>query len=232
MNKSEQIDKLAQSLCLCQKEIVNPVKDQSNPFFKSVYADLAGVWDAIREPMTKYGLSVVQTINGTADTVVIETTLLHTSGQWIGGAMTLVPVKKDPQGIGSCVTYGRRYSLMAILGIAPEDDDGNAASGAHMPPQTKQQPAKTETKIDHSKKENDAELNTVKKKLWLLLEGAALVSDCADMLPTEPARRASLVRFLMDSFQLPPDAQGYEAACDKIGTIPMKETIAHWQEAA
>lgn len=235
MNKSEQIDKLAQALCAMQKDLIGPTKDSSNPFYKSKYADLASVWEAIRDPMTKNGLSVLQTMSGDVEKVVVETVLLHVSGQYISGSLTLVPAKPhDPQSVGSAITYGRRYSLMAILCVAPEDDDGNSASGTHTAPQTKQQPAppKTETKIDHSKKENDAELNTVKKKLWLLLEGAALVSDCTDMLPTEPARRASLVHFLMDSFRLPPDAQGYEAACNKIGTIPLKETIAHWQEAA
>ena len=132
MNKSENINELAAALAKAQGEMRGAVKDSANPFFKSRYADLASVWDACRVPLTKNGLSVVQTnVGDGAEMVAVETILLHSSGQWISSFLSVKPVKNDPQGIGSCITYLRRYSLAAMVGIAPEDDDGNAASGHH-----------------------------------------------------------------------------------------------------
>lgn len=132
MNKSESIAELATALAKAQGEIKGAVKDSSNPFFKSSYADLASVWDACRKPLSDNGLAVIQTMDFLPDNpefVVVDTTLTHSSGQWISGRLVVKPVKSDPQGSGSCITYLRRYSLQSIVGIAPEDDDGNAASG-------------------------------------------------------------------------------------------------------
>ena len=129
MNKSESIAQLAEALSKAQAEMAGAKKDMANPFFKSKYADLASVWDACREPLGKYGLSVSQ-MPETRDTYVVVTTMLmHSSGEWLANELAMMPVKNDPQGIGSCITYIRRYSLAAIVGIAPEDDDGNQASG-------------------------------------------------------------------------------------------------------
>lgn len=132
MEKSESIGKLSEALSKAQGMMKGAVKDADNPFFKSKYADLASVWDACREPLSSNGLSVAQTmdiLDNHPDMVVIETIMSHTSGEWIKGRLALKPVKNDPQAVGSAITYGRRYSLQSIVGIAPEDDDGNAASG-------------------------------------------------------------------------------------------------------
>ena len=130
MNKSETISKLAMALAKAQAKIKGAVKDSENPFFKSKYADLESVWGAIREPFTSNGLSVTQLTNSeTTDGVVIETVLMHESGEWISSHLLMKPVKNDPQGVGSAITYGRRYGLQAIAGVCPEDDDGNKASG-------------------------------------------------------------------------------------------------------
>lgn len=126
---SEQIGELAAALAKAQGEIESAVKSQANPFFKSKYADLAEVWKAAREPLSKNTLAVVQLTQGGPETVSIETVLVHSSGQWIRSELTLKPVKADPQGIGSAITYGRRYAMAAIIGITQEDDDANAASG-------------------------------------------------------------------------------------------------------
>lgn len=127
MVRSESIGKLALALSKAQGEIKAAVKDSDNPFFKSKYADLASVWDACRKALSDNELAVVQTtVNGEGCTV--ETTLIHSSGEYVGGVLYLKPVKDDPQGVGSAITYARRYGLAAIVGIAPEDDDGNAAS--------------------------------------------------------------------------------------------------------
>lgn len=131
MNSSEQINELATALAKAQAKIEGAAKDKANPHFKSKYADLASIMDACKEHLTSNGLSVVQVAESeTGETVTIHTQLLHSSGQWIGGSLTMRPTKPDPQGIGSAITYARRYALAAIVGVCPEDDDGNAASAA------------------------------------------------------------------------------------------------------
>jgi hypothetical protein len=126
---SDQINEIAAALAKAQGQIEGASKGKVNPAFRSKYADLASVWDAAREPLSSNGLSVVQIPNKTPEGVELVTMLLHSSGQWISSRYPIKPVKDDPQGMGSAITYGRRYSLMALVGIAPEDDDGNAASG-------------------------------------------------------------------------------------------------------
>ena len=134
MKMSSEINELAKALAKVQSEMGAVAKDSSNPFFKSKYADLAACWSSVAPLLTKNGLSVTQICDepsGEEDktSVIIETVLMHESGQWIAGRLKMVPVKSDPQGIGSCITYARRYALMAITGlVADEDDDGNAAS--------------------------------------------------------------------------------------------------------
>lgn len=127
--QSAEIGKLAEALAAAQADITGALKTSENPFFKSRYADLATVMEACRAPLSKHGLAVIQTTEGGTDTVTIVTTLAHASNQWIRGRLTMKPVKADPQTLGSCITYGRRYTLAAMVGVAPEDDDGNAASG-------------------------------------------------------------------------------------------------------
>lgn len=129
VTQSAEIGKLAEALALAQADIKGAIKTCENPFYHSRYADLATVMDACREPLSKHGLAVIQTTEGGADSVTVVTTLAHSSNQWIRGRLTLKPVKADPQGLGSCITYGRRFTLAAMVGVAPEDDDGNTASG-------------------------------------------------------------------------------------------------------
>jgi len=129
MQMSENIADLATALAKAQAKIEGATKGKVNSHFKSRYADLAQVWDAIRGPLTENGLSVVQAPMTTPDGAILRTMILHSSGQWIASTYPVNPVKHDPQGLGSAYTYSRRYSLMAMVGVAPEDDDGNAASG-------------------------------------------------------------------------------------------------------
>lgn len=147
--KSETIGKLAEALSKAQGMMRGAVKDSTNPFFKQNYADLASVWDACREPLSKHGLSVAQTTRvGESGEPVIVTTLMHTSGEWITGELLVKPVKTDPQSIGSAITYGRRYALSAMVGIAPEDDDAESAQGRQHKEQVKPEPKKVEKKAD------------------------------------------------------------------------------------
>ena len=125
---SPTIGKLAGALSKAQGEIHGAIKDSTNPFFKSSYADLAAVIEASREQLSKYGLAVIQTNELSDSGVVVVTTLVHESGEWIRGKLKMNPVKNDPQGVGSCITYARRYARAAAIGIAQVDDDGNAAT--------------------------------------------------------------------------------------------------------
>jgi hypothetical protein len=131
MITSESIGKLAEALAKAQGAIEGAKKDSANPYFKSKYADLASVWDACRKALSDNALSVIQTTEAPEfpQTVIVDTRLCHSSGEWVQGRIVMKPVKDDPQGIGSCLTYARRYALSAMVGIAPEDDDGNAATG-------------------------------------------------------------------------------------------------------
>ncbi len=118
------------ALSAAQAVMSGAKKDSENPHFKSKYSDLASVWDACREPLTENGFCVLQPITSMSTTSVTVTTMLaHKSGEWIACDLTLTSDKATPQGIGSAITYARRYGLSAMAGIAPEDDDGNAASG-------------------------------------------------------------------------------------------------------
>jgi hypothetical protein len=127
--QSEQIGELAKALAIAQGKITGALKDSSNPFFKSRYADLASVWDACRGPLSENGLAVVQLTESDDAGVYVSTTLAHSSGQWVRSRLRLQPKDSTPQGLGSAITYGRRYALAAIVGVAQVDDDGNAASG-------------------------------------------------------------------------------------------------------
>jgi hypothetical protein len=129
--QSESIKDLAESLSKAQGEIKHAAKAVNNQFYKSKYADLPAVIDAAKEALAKCGLSVIQytDIAENGDTVLI-TQLCHMSGQWVRGWYPVKPIKNDPQGLGSAVTYARRYAFCAITGVAAaeDDDDGNAAS--------------------------------------------------------------------------------------------------------
>lgn len=129
MLKSEQINELAAALAKAQGQIEGAKKSSSNPFFKSKYADLAECWNTCREALTANEISVIQmpeeiNENGRLN---ITTMLAHSSGQYISSTLTMTVTKLDPQAIGSAITYGRRYALAAMVGLAQEDDDGEKA---------------------------------------------------------------------------------------------------------
>jgi hypothetical protein len=125
---SPSIGALAAALAKAQGELRHAQKDRENQHFKSRYADLASVIDAVREPLSKNGLSYTQLPSSSPDGVVLTTILLHTSGEWVTSHLTVPLTKRDAQGVGSALTYARRYALASMVGIAQEDDDGNAAS--------------------------------------------------------------------------------------------------------
>lgn len=127
--QSEDIKELVTALSKAQAEIKPAKKDTENKYFQSFYADLAAVLTACMPHLTANGLSIVQTMQTTGQDITLVTTLYHSSGQWIRSFVPVKPEKFTPQGIGSALTYMRRYSAAAIAGVAQEDDDGNAGSG-------------------------------------------------------------------------------------------------------
>lgn len=127
--KSEQIDQLMLALSQAQGEMRHATKDSNNPFFKSKYADLPSVIDACRSSLSKHQLAVVQTIQNDEHGIQLVTYLGHSSGQWITSSMPVLSKDNTPQAVGSAITYARRYSLAALVGVAQEDDDGENAMG-------------------------------------------------------------------------------------------------------
>lgn len=151
---TDSLAELAKALAVAQGKIKSAAKDTVNPHFGKTYADLASVWEACREPLASNGLSVIQQPVSDGARVGVVTTLLHSSGQWMRSTLWVVPDRGGPQAIGSALTYARRYSLSAFVGVAPDDDDdGNAAQGengngkshskppARRPPEQQSHPA-------------------------------------------------------------------------------------------
>ena len=118
------------ALASAQQEMGKAIKDTKNDHFRSKYADLASVMDACMGALNKHGICVMQPTGEDDTGRFVKTILAHTSGQTVECKVPLIVQKNDMQGYGSAVTYARRYGLMSMAGIAPEDDDGNAAAKA------------------------------------------------------------------------------------------------------
>lgn len=137
MNQSESIKNLAAAMAAAQSEMGAAIKGASNPFFKSKYADLGSVIEAIKPHFAANGLSYVQFPVSGESSVGVVTRLMHSSGEWLEQEYFIPLGKMDAQSVGSCLSYARRYSLQAIAGIPSADDDGNAATQAAPKLQTK-----------------------------------------------------------------------------------------------
>lgn len=118
----------AKAFIAAQKATEAVKKASTNPAFKSRYADLAVVVEAVIPALNESGIAVIQSPSFDGDLVSVTTVLLHESGSSVTGTLSMRPTKMDPQGVGSAITYARRYALLAMAGAAPEDDDGQAAS--------------------------------------------------------------------------------------------------------
>lgn len=127
MTKQEQIqadhDGIAPALASAQLQMGRALKNSKNPHFKSTYADLAAVIEACREALATNGIAFIQQVIDSH----VKTVFLHSSGETLECLIPIIVQKEDMQGLGSAITYARRYGLMALAGISPEDDDGNAA---------------------------------------------------------------------------------------------------------
>lgn len=125
---------IAAAFVKAQKSFAPALKTNTNPHFKSRYVGLDGCIEAVIDALNNNGIALLQPTHEDATGVTVETLFLHESGEVLSGGKLHVPApKQDPQGYGSALTYARRYSLMSACGIAPEDDDGNAASAQQKP---------------------------------------------------------------------------------------------------
>ena len=173
-NRSSDITELASALAKAQGEMQPAAKDAANPYFKSSYATLASIWDTIREPFSKNGLSVVQLPELDGSRVKLKTILQHTSGQFYSCIWPVNPTQDTPQGLGSAMTYARRYSLAAIAGVSvvddESDDDGNAASQ----PKPQQQRQKAQPKPPAPKANgnggSEPKMTLGQEKFWKMVQ--------------------------------------------------------------
>ena len=141
MKTSDSMSNIAGALLKAQQEITFAAKDSKNPAFKSTYANLESVIEAIKGPLNTHGIVFMQTFSPSAPGfLALSTRLLHTSGEWIEDEMTVPLQKNDAQGYGSAATYARRYALAAITGLYQADDDGQEA--------VKPQPKPVVAKVD------------------------------------------------------------------------------------
>lgn len=159
MNSSEQINELASALAKAQGQIAPAKYDGRNPHLKNRYATLAAIWDAIRNPLSENGLSVVQVVTTEPDGMFLLTRLMHSSGQYIQAVYPITAGDSrgmsSAQAIGSALTYARRYSLTALVGVvSDDDDDGNAAGDTQTQRSQPQEQAKPQS-IGNRQQEQD-----------------------------------------------------------------------------
>jgi hypothetical protein len=151
-------------LTKAQRDIESVRKNAINPFLKSKYADLASIVEAIKEPLAENELSYSQFPISEGNQIGTETILIHSSGEWISGSF-LLPQKPGKEGLtpqtaGSSLTYARRYSIMGILGLSAEDDDGHAASQGRKQQKNLKDLAFKDTKAKMIKAFNDLDITT------------------------------------------------------------------------
>lgn len=221
IHKSEQINEIAKALAAAQSEMKAAKKDATNPFFKSGYATLESVSDACLPALNKHGIAVTQTTArlGDGSLVTLETTLIHSSGQWIGSVYPVHPTKNDPQSLGSAITYARRYSLAAIAGVTVSDDDGEAATQEYRQAHTQTKsaapgaiaPRKTTSSETGSTHPSEAQLTRLfaiaKKSNWSTVD----VKDYISQLGIESTKDLNYSQ--------------YESLCDKMQKFPKAKAV-------
>lgn len=212
---SEAIDKISEALSLAQGEFQPVIKNRTNPHYKNKYSDLSAIFEATRPALTKYGLALLQFPQVIDGRVNVITLLVHKSGQFFEGNLSLKPQSDVPQHCGSAITYGRRYSAQAILGIdAEEDDDGNLASTmppAYQPPQpSREEMEKKRQREEVLRAEKEAEeherLLAKKRKMFtdkmLELGVAESVWDLVKKRLNESGRKLDAVQEVLDELEL------------------------------
>ncbi len=133
--RSSSFGKMALAMARAQGAMTGALKDAANPFFKSKYADLASVWDDCRKPLSANEIAVFQMPTAVGPKVTITTLLAHSSGEWLESDLEMKSKDESPQGIGSVISYARRYALAAMVGVYQIDDDAESAQGRNKQPQ-------------------------------------------------------------------------------------------------
>lgn len=183
MKHSDELKNLAKALAKFQADIKDPARDKDNPYFKSKYVALDGLLDAVRPVLAANGLSFIQSPVSNGQDMGVATLLMHDSGEWIeSDPFMLHAVKNDPQAGGSAITYARRYSLSAVLGVAwDDDDDANIATKGHQSRSNAQNaPAKGNcTKAGRQAEKNASSSSQTQKKPTSVDDYYQLVIDWA-----------------------------------------------------
>lgn len=196
---SQDISAIAKVLPKAQAAMGDVFKNANNPAFKSKYADLAAVVEAVVPALNANGISLLQPPGFDAGTgvVSVSTMLLHESGQWVRCTLGVPLAKRDAHGVGSAVTYGRRFGLQAMSGVAPTDDDGNAASAPGKAPESRHVEAQVPTLAERANRlersMRDAKSHDEIVKAWGL---AAKLR--ADLDRGDPERLVALEALLDD----------------------------------
>lgn len=206
MKTSEQINDLAVALNKAQSDFMVAKKDAKNPFFKSKYATLNSVYEAVAQALLSNGLTIIQPICGDS----VETTLIHASGQFITSSCPIVCAKaNDPQAMGSAITYARRYSLASLLGVMTDEDDDGEKAMARARPSSKQ-PVKEAPKAE-KKQEKEPETPQCLLKLKAFREKMNGIKDGSiDMSKPENQKKIQFVSDLKDSLI----SAGYDEAAE------------------
>lgn len=196
--------KIYAALCKAQQAMTGATKDSDNPHFRSKYADLGAVQDACLPALHAQGFAVFQPIVTDEAGHWVETILAHESGETISCRTPLLLGKHDMQGLGSAITYARRYGLMCMSGVAPEDDDGNKAAeqgGKMKPKQPAPRPPDTyEAEIREIRKIDSINDLDELKSYWLALTKAQPdVAAHADVVNAKDARKAAILQQQRDA---------------------------------
>lgn len=164
----------AKAFVAAQKATEAVKKAATNPHFRSKYADLAEVVEATVPALNANGIAVMQSPGFDGELVTVTTTLLHESGAYVSGTLSMRPTKNDPQGVGSAITYARRYALLAMTGAAPEDDDANAASKQPERPTMLQQVREASKRKSAAQAKADGDHDTIKGEIAQCADEATL----------------------------------------------------------
>lgn len=189
---------IAAALVKAQKAFQPALKDKTNPAFRSKYADLGACIEAVQDALNAAGVAMLQQTREDSTGVTVETIFLHESGEsWASGPLHVPAAKQDPQGYGSALTYARRYSLMAACGIAPEDDDGQAASRAKAESDAKQAAQVRDAWLEQQASKLEAcvnadELQAVWKAAYSVMKTEKDADAIATLTPVKDRVKAAL----------------------------------------
>lgn len=192
MTETPKHESIAAALAAAQAEMGRALKESNNPHFRIKYADLGNVMDACMPALNKHGIALIQPTCEDENGRYVETVLMHTSGQELRCRVPLIVSKNDMQGYGSAVTYARRYGLMAMAGIAPEDDDGNAAAKAPPKQEDNRKPAPVRQDALDAAKQSLQNAGTL-DQLRAIFEGLPpAVRGHGDVIAAKDARKGEL----------------------------------------